>query len=77
MKRTIIKISFVSIILVSLVVNFTHSKSINNEDTSLIATNMLAIANAESSFVQCNQPPRWACYINPDNYDVYLGIRIQ
>jgi hypothetical protein len=76
MKKTIIKVSFVAIILVSLVVNFTQSKNTNMVDTSLLAMNMVAIANAEG-FVQCNQPPRIACYIDPDDYTVLLGIRIQ
>ena len=60
----------------ALMVNFTQTKN-ESINSSLAELNMLAVANAESSFVQCNQPPRTACYIDPDDYTVLQGVRIQ
>jgi hypothetical protein len=73
MKRNIFKLSFAAIFLMALVMNFSQSKNTRSDDTSLIAKNMLAIANAEGSdpVVVCIQPPRTICHFLSDWTPIY------
>jgi len=74
MRKIIIMTNFMSVIIVSLIMNFTRSKNTISDDTSLLAINMVAIANAEGCMMACVQPHRWACYIDPYTYQVTLGV---
>ena len=72
MKKNIIKISFVVLVFMSLIVNFSQSNNTNTANSSLVMLNGLAIANAEGSGTYvCIQPPRVICHFLNDWTPIY------
>ena len=71
--RTILLGIAFAFVIVFNTLSFLKSQESN---TNLLEQNLIAVSNAESSFVQCNRPPNWACYFVNSN-TLLTGVRIR